>query len=262
MVDHAHTHFFVLSRYNDRNHHDRAPRRALAHRRIDALHAVDERLFGARVVHVPGQVQAQRTAAALMAALMAALIPAQRSEFAQAPPQRRAAPVRIVRRVRRRAAVFARGAGGRRRQPARARVKGEIVQAERRLVRDDDRRVAGNGRPERGARGQRRGGRGAVRYYLLCILGRCCCGGGGGGVLLLFVILWVVRVRFPKAPEGLITGLFFALYAVLRILGEHYREPDAAMVGFLTKGQFFSLFMFLIAAGFFAHAWKRWKTES
>jgi phosphatidylglycerol:prolipoprotein diacylglycerol transferase len=80
--------------------------------------------------------------------------------------------------------------------------------------------------------------------------------------LLLFVILWVVRVRFPKAPEGLITGLFFALYAVFRILGEHYREPDAAMVGFLTKGQFFSLFMFLIAAGFFAHAWKRWKTES
>jgi hypothetical protein len=29
------------------------------------------------------------------------------------------------------------------------------------------------------------------------------------------------------------------------------------MVGFLTKGQFFSLFMFLIAAGFFGHAWKK-----
>ncbi|MGL4400281.1 MAG: prolipoprotein diacylglyceryl transferase [Luteolibacter sp.] len=75
--------------------------------------------------------------------------------------------------------------------------------------------------------------------------------------LLPFVILWVVRVRFPKAPEGLITGLFFALYAAFRILGEHYREPDAAMVGMLTKGQFFSLFMFVIAAGFFTHAWRR-----
>lgn len=75
--------------------------------------------------------------------------------------------------------------------------------------------------------------------------------------LILFVILWGVRVRFPKAPEGLITGLFFALYAVFRIMGENFREPDAAMVGMLTKGQFFSLFMFLIAAGFFAHAWKR-----
>lgn len=80
--------------------------------------------------------------------------------------------------------------------------------------------------------------------------------------LLLFVILWVVRVRFPKAPAGLITGLFFALYAVFRIFGEHFREPDSAMVGFLTKGQFFSFFMFLFAAAFFAHAWKRWKSES
>lgn len=74
--------------------------------------------------------------------------------------------------------------------------------------------------------------------------------------LLLFVILWVVRVRFPKAPQGLITGLFFALYAIFRILGEQFREPDAALVGFLTKGQFFSLFMFLIAAAFLTHAWR------
>lgn len=80
--------------------------------------------------------------------------------------------------------------------------------------------------------------------------------------LLLFVILWVVRVRFPKAPAGLITGLFFSLYAVARIFSEHFREPDAAMVGMLTKGQFFSLFMFLIAAAFFAHAWKTKSVDS
>lgn len=73
---------------------------------------------------------------------------------------------------------------------------------------------------------------------------------------LLFAILWVVRLRFPKAPAGLITGMFFALYAVFRIFGEQFREPDAAMVGFLTKGQFFSVFMFLFAAAFFAHAWR------
>ncbi len=74
--------------------------------------------------------------------------------------------------------------------------------------------------------------------------------------LLLFVILWTVRLRFPKAPAGLITGLFFALYAIFRIIGEQFREPDAALVGFLTKGQFFSVFMFVFAAGFFAHAWR------
>jgi phosphatidylglycerol:prolipoprotein diacylglycerol transferase len=80
--------------------------------------------------------------------------------------------------------------------------------------------------------------------------------------VLLFAILWWVRTRFPKAPDGLLTGLFFGLYALFRIFGEQFREPDAAMVGFLTKGQFFSLFMFVFAAGFLAHAWRGWKKSS
>lgn len=79
---------------------------------------------------------------------------------------------------------------------------------------------------------------------------------------LLFAILWVVRVRFPKAPDGLLTGLFFGLYALFRILGEQFREPDAAMVGFLTKGQFFSLFMFLFAGAFLFHAWRGWRKSA
>jgi len=58
------------------------------------------------------------------------------------------------------------------------------------------------------------------------------------------------------------TGLFFGLYALFRIFGEQFREPDAAMVGFLTKGQFFSLFMFIFAAGFLAHAWRGWKKST
>lgn len=74
--------------------------------------------------------------------------------------------------------------------------------------------------------------------------------------LLLFLILYVIRVKWKKAPDGIITGLFFALYAVFRIIGEQFREPDAAMVGFLTKGQFFSFFMFVFAAAFFADAWR------
>lgn len=76
---------------------------------------------------------------------------------------------------------------------------------------------------------------------------------------LLFAILWWVRTRFPKAPDGLLTALFFFLYASFRIFGEQFREPDAAMVGIMTKGQFFSLFMFLFAAGFFVHAWRGWR---
>lgn len=77
--------------------------------------------------------------------------------------------------------------------------------------------------------------------------------------LLLFLILYVVRIKFKNAPDGLLTGLFFALYAIFRIAGEHFREPDAAMVGMFTKGQFFSFFMFAFAAAFFAHAWRGWR---
>jgi phosphatidylglycerol:prolipoprotein diacylglycerol transferase len=80
--------------------------------------------------------------------------------------------------------------------------------------------------------------------------------------LLLFAILWCVRTRLPKAPDGLLTGLFFGFYALFRIIDEQFREPDAAMVGIFTKGQFFSLFMFLFAAGFLFHAWRGWRRRS
>ncbi|KAB2642882.1 MAG: prolipoprotein diacylglyceryl transferase [Verrucomicrobia bacterium] len=75
--------------------------------------------------------------------------------------------------------------------------------------------------------------------------------------LALFAILWWVRVRNPNAPNGLLTGLFFGFYALFRIFSEYFREPDAALVGPLTKGQFLSLFMLLFAAGFLIYAWKQ-----
>jgi len=79
----------------------------------------------------------------------------------------------------------------------------------------------------------------------------------------LFSILWFVRLKFPKAPNGLLTGLFFFFYASFRILGEQFREPDAVtfnvLGAFITKGQFLSFFMFAFAAAFFFHAWRGWK---
>jgi phosphatidylglycerol:prolipoprotein diacylglycerol transferase len=76
--------------------------------------------------------------------------------------------------------------------------------------------------------------------------------------LLLFLILWFVRIKFPKAPHGLLTGLFFGLYAAFRIFAERFREPDAAWVidGVLTQGQFLSLFMFAFSAAFLVFAWR------
>lgn len=75
---------------------------------------------------------------------------------------------------------------------------------------------------------------------------------------LLFLILWVIRMKFPKAPQGMLTGLFFGLYATFRIFAEYFRQPDAEWVidNVLTKGQFFSLFMYLFAAGFLIYAFK------
>jgi phosphatidylglycerol:prolipoprotein diacylglycerol transferase len=78
---------------------------------------------------------------------------------------------------------------------------------------------------------------------------------------LLFAILWWVRTRYKNAPDGLLTGLFFVLYAGFRIIGEQFREPDAALVGNLTRGQFFSLFMFVFAALFLLHAWRGWRVN-
>lgn len=80
-----------------------------------------------------------------------------------------------------------------------------------------------------------------------------------GGLLL--AILWFIRIRFPKAPNGLLTGLFFGLYATFRIFCEQFREPDAAWVidGVLTKGQFLSIFMYVFAAAFLGFAYKTYK---
>jgi phosphatidylglycerol:prolipoprotein diacylglycerol transferase len=72
--------------------------------------------------------------------------------------------------------------------------------------------------------------------------------------LLLFALLWTLRTRLRLA-DGVLTGVFFIAYAVVRILGECFREPDAPLTGILTRGQFLSLFMILV--GIFFLLWAR-----
>jgi phosphatidylglycerol:prolipoprotein diacylglycerol transferase len=67
--------------------------------------------------------------------------------------------------------------------------------------------------------------------------------------LLLFAVLWLLRTRV-RVPNGVITGVFFIGYAVTRGVVEMFRFPDAGYVGILTKGQFLSVFLLLIGAGF------------
>jgi phosphatidylglycerol:prolipoprotein diacylglycerol transferase len=81
--------------------------------------------------------------------------------------------------------------------------------------------------------------------------------------LLLFVILIGLRLRFPKLPNGVLTGLFFILYAVFRISMEEYRLPDSKLMAFdLTKGQFLSLFMVVAGAGFIGAGLLKWRRRA
>jgi len=70
--------------------------------------------------------------------------------------------------------------------------------------------------------------------------------------VVLFSALWILRTRV-RLPRGVLTGVFFVGYALLRIVGEIFREPDPAWaVGSFSAGQFLSLFMILIGAAFIA----------
>jgi len=73
--------------------------------------------------------------------------------------------------------------------------------------------------------------------------------------LILFGCLITVRLRFRR-PNGLTTGVFFLLYPLMRIIGELFREPDAPLTGPFTRGQFLSMFMFLVGIAFLWFAWR------
>lgn len=66
--------------------------------------------------------------------------------------------------------------------------------------------------------------------------------------VLLFAVLWFLRTK-TRQPRGVLTGLFFVLYAVARIVGEAFREPEVYNFG-ITRGQFLSLFLVVIGLTF------------
>lgn len=67
--------------------------------------------------------------------------------------------------------------------------------------------------------------------------------------IVLFAILWFVRTRL-RQPNGVLAGLFFICYAVLRVIVENFREPDAGLIAGLTRGQFFSFFLIAIGVAY------------
>jgi len=77
--------------------------------------------------------------------------------------------------------------------------------------------------------------------------------------ILLFLVLWLmIRFGALKRP-GLILGSFIALYAVARITGEHFREPDPQLGflwGGLTMGMLLSLPMVIAGIIIIVRAWR------
>lgn len=67
---------------------------------------------------------------------------------------------------------------------------------------------------------------------------------------VLFAIVMFIRLKFPKAPHGIISGVFFICYAIFRIIVEQFREPDSELILTLTKGQFYSTFMIVAGIAF------------
>jgi phosphatidylglycerol:prolipoprotein diacylglycerol transferase len=75
--------------------------------------------------------------------------------------------------------------------------------------------------------------------------------------LFLFALLYLMRTRIKGLRNGVLTGTFFIVYAVARIVCEHFREPDASLIMGVTRGQFYSFFMIAIGVAFLLWALTR-----
>lgn len=78
----------------------------------------------------------------------------------------------------------------------------------------------------------------------------------GEGVFLFLFLFWL-RSRQPKA--GIVSGAFLIGYAIVRIVAEFFREPDAQIgyyFGWVTQGQLLSLIPLLSGVGIIL--WKVW----
>jgi phosphatidylglycerol---prolipoprotein diacylglyceryl transferase len=72
---------------------------------------------------------------------------------------------------------------------------------------------------------------------------------------VLFGCLWFLRVR-TKQPRGMLAGLFLLLYALVRVVVEYFREPDAPLTGPFTRGQTLSVMLIIGGICFVAYAWR------
>lgn len=78
------------------------------------------------------------------------------------------------------------------------------------------------------------------------------------GALLLGFMQWRFwKSDVVRAQPGRLSGEFLVAYAVLRIIGEIFREPDAPLILGLSRGTFYSLLLVLAGAALIIRGLRR-----
>ena len=70
-----------------------------------------------------------------------------------------------------------------------------------------------------------------------------------GLVPFIFIQCRFWKTKITSRCPGVLSGEFLIIYSVSRIFNEFFREPDASLILGMTRGQFYSLFLF--AGGLF-----------
>ncbi|WP_404421791.1 prolipoprotein diacylglyceryl transferase [Nibricoccus sp. IMCC34717] len=79
------------------------------------------------------------------------------------------------------------------------------------------------------------------------------------GLLEGLLLFGYLQVRFWRSATtrlrpGHLSGEFFIGYALVRAVGEQFREPDAALILGLSRGTFYSLFVFAAGVALLVHS--------
>jgi phosphatidylglycerol:prolipoprotein diacylglycerol transferase len=77
------------------------------------------------------------------------------------------------------------------------------------------------------------------------------------GALLLAFMQWRFwKTDLVRTNPGRLSGEFLIAYSILRMIGEHFREPDATLLFGLSRGTFYSLFLILAGIWLIVHSKK------
>ena len=79
----------------------------------------------------------------------------------------------------------------------------------------------------------------------------------GEGLILGLFIQWRFWTAGKRLPPGRLAAEFFIVYAIVRILGEIYRQPDAGLILGVSRGIFYSVLTLLAGVGLAVYTSRR-----